>query len=325
MGMGWLSTVVLPYLPRVVFQRDQTGRVLAVRVKMGTTPAPEGGGHADLDTWLIEPVGSGIFSKIEEFWRYRRILKYLAVQSVQRLYVGMNLGILWLFLRPLLPIFISTLIFGSLLNVPSGNVPYFLFFLTGTMNWMLFERSLLWVTRSLEQQRGMIRKMYFPRLLVPVSSVAPAIVDLLIYAGLLLGTILYYWFREGHWYLRVGPSLLLALFAAFLSTLLAIAVGLWTSVWQVYAREVRYTLRYVVRFWNYLTPVLYPLSQVPPEYRWIMFVNPMAPIVEAFKWSVIGEGELHWPALGSAMAVTLVLLMAGTWYFSNAEAATVDN
>jgi lipopolysaccharide transport system permease protein len=240
------------------------------------------------------------------------------------MYVGMNIGIFWLFIRPLLPIFISTVIFGTLLRVPSGSVPYFLFFLTGTTSWMLFERSLLWVTRSLDSQRGLMQKMYFPRLLVPVSAVAPAIIDALTYSGLILCAGCYYLWKDGRWYLSFGPGLLVALAAAALSVLMAIAVGLWTSVWQVRARETRFTLRYFTRFWNYLTPVLYPLSQIPPQYRWVVFLNPMAALVEAFKWGVIGAGELNLPALASAVVVITLTLISGIWYFIHAEATSID-
>jgi lipopolysaccharide transport system permease protein len=189
---------------------------------------------------------------------------------------------------------------------------------------MLFERSLLWVTRSLDSQRGMMQKMYFPRLLVPTSAVAPAVVDAGTYLGLLLCAGLYYLWKDGRWYLTLGPGLLVALAAAMLSVLMAIAVGLWTSVWQVRAREVRFTLRYVLRFWNYLTPVLYPLSQIPPQYHWAVFLNPMAALVEAFKWGIIGEGVLNPQALTSAVVVLALTLASGVWYFNHAEAASID-
>jgi lipopolysaccharide transport system permease protein len=326
-SLRWLSAALAPCVPHAVVARDEWGRANAIHVRFGpqaTAGTGDAGARETADVWVIEPVGSGVLARIQEFWKYRRILKYLAVQAIQRMYVGMNLGILWLFVRPLLPIFISTVVFGSLLQIPSGKVPYFLFFLTGTTCWMLFERSLLWVTRSLDSQRGMMQKMYFPRLLVPVSSVAPAVLDAGTYMGLLLCAGFYYLWKDGRWYLTLGPGLVTAFAAAALSVLLAIGVGLWTSVWQVRVREVRFTLRYVMRFWNYLTPVLYPLSQIPPRYRWAVFLNPMAPLVEAFKWGVIGDGVLNPTALASAVAVIAVTLISGVWYFTHAEAASID-
>jgi homopolymeric O-antigen transport system permease protein len=226
--------------------------------------------------------------------------------------------------RPLLPILISTLIFGGLLNVPSDGVPYFLFFLAGSTSWMLFEQSALWATRSLDMNKGLIKKVYFPRLIVPLSSVAPAIVQAGVYGALLFASVVYYFVHDGRWYVRSGPGLIVALLAAGLSVLFAVAVGLWTTIWQVRFREVRYTLRYVLRFWNYLTPVLYPLSQVPEKYHWVVFLNPMAPVVEAFKWGVLGVGELNVTATISGLSVIVLTLVGGIWYFNRSEATSVD-
>jgi lipopolysaccharide transport system permease protein len=321
----WSGTVS-PYLPQATLVTDSRGHPASIRVSLGAVEAPP----AELVVskkalkWIIEPVGSGVFTQLQEFWRYRRMLWFLSVRGVKRLYVGMNLGIFWLFVRPLLPIAISTLIFGRLLNVPSDGVPYFLFFLAGSTSWMLFEQSAMWATRSLDLNKGLIKKVYFPRLIVPLSSVAPAVVQAGVYGALLFASVVYYFVRDGRWYLRLGPELFVALLAAGLSVLFAVAVGLWTTIWQVKFREVRYTLRYVMRFWNYLTPVLYPLSQVPEKYHWIVFLNPMAPLVEAFKWGVLGIGELNFTATMSGLGVIVLTLFGGIWYFNRSEATSVD-
>lgn len=277
-----------------------------------------------VESWVIEPASSDFLSRLQELWRYRGILKFTAQRALRRLYRGMATGPLWLFIRPLLPIVIGTLIFGNLLKVPSDNVPYFLFFLTGTAIWMLFERSILWVTRSLDQNKGLIKKVYFPRIVIPIASVAPSAMDAIVYTVLLLGAVMYYFMIEGTWYLRIDAALLVAPLVVGLSVVFAIAIGLWTSVWQTRFREVRYTLRYFMRFWHYLTPVLYPLSQVPPEYRWIIFLNPMAPLVETFKWSVLGLGDLNVTALASATGVIGLATLSGIWYFTAVESASVD-
>jgi lipopolysaccharide transport system permease protein len=274
--------------------------------------------------WVIVPQQPGLWSRLRELWDFRLILWFLASRTVVAMYEGTFLGKLWLFLRPLAPLIISAFVFGRLLNVPSGGVPYFLFFLTGLTTWHLFERSLLWVTRSLDMNKGLVKKVYFPRLIVPMSSVAPAVLELSIYTALLAGALLYYLVKDGRWYLVFGPQLLLAPVLIVLTVLLSIGLGFFTSVWQVRARDVRMTLRYVLRFWSYLTPVLYPLSLVPPEYRWLIYVNPMAPIVEAYKWSVLGIGELHLPALASGIGVIAVSLVVGAWYFSRSEENSID-
>ena len=276
------------------------------------------------DTWVIDARRQGIKERVGEFWRYRRIFRFFAVRFLKRMYQGMRLGIAWLFVRPLMPIFISAFIFGSLLEVPSDGVPYFLFFLAGMVTWMLFERSLLWVTRSLQQASGLIKKAYFPRLIVPVASVSPAISDFCVYMLLLLGAIIYYALSEGVWYLRLGPQLLLAPVAVLMAVSLAIAVGLFTSVWQTRVREVRFTMRYVGRFWFFLTPVIYPISQVPPDMRWIIFLNPMASIVETFKWAMLGIGAFYPVPLLFSFLIIVVVMAGGIWYFGYSEATNVD-
>jgi lipopolysaccharide transport system permease protein len=274
--------------------------------------------------WTIEPSRVGVVAAAREFWHYRRLLAFFATQAVKGLYEGTSLGIFWLFARPLLPIFISTFVFGSLLKIPSDGLPYFLFFLTGTSVWMLFDRSLLWATRSLDQQRTLIKKLYFPRLIVPVSSVAPAVVYFGIYLALIVGAAVYFFVTDGRWYLAVGPGWLVALAAAALSIVMAVAIGLFTAVWQTRFREVRYGLRYAMVFWFYLTPVIYPMSQVPPHQHWVIYLNPMASIVETFKWGLLGVGTFPVLPLVSAMAVMLVVLAIGIWYFNRSEAASVD-
>jgi len=220
--------------------------------------------------WVIEPVGEGFVARVKEFWRYRRILWFLSVQQIKGSYQGYSLGIGWLFLRPLLPILISTFIFGNLLNVPSDGLPYFLFFLAGQASWHVFERSLLMVTRSLYQGQGMLKKVYFPRIMAPISSMAISVVWFGTFTGLLILAAFYYLFKDGVWYLRLGPQLLIAPLCVVASLVLSLGIGLFTSVLQLRFREMRYTLRYFTRFWSYLTPVIYPMSLVPPEHRWML-------------------------------------------------------
>ncbi len=310
-------------IPNLHLRRDDAGAVTVVVRPSGAYDL-EGAFEGGPVQWVIEPVGTGLKARLVELWQYRRMLRYFGARSIKRMYQGSSLGILWLFVRPLLPIFISSVIFGRLLGLPSDGVPYFLFFLTGTMVWMLFERSLLWVTRSLSVNKDLIKKVYVPRLLVPISAVAPTVVDFFTYGALFLLSSCYYLIKDGRWYPRFGPFLLFSLLSAALAVCLAIAVGLWTSVWQVKFRETRFTLRYVMRFWNYLTPVMYPLSKVPQKYHWVIFLNPMAPLVETFKWGLLGIGELNWRAFASSVGLIFLMILAGVWYFGRSEGASVD-
>ena len=274
--------------------------------------------------WVIEPVRVGLVARARELWRYRRILWFLAERRIKDRYEGTTLGKFWLFARPLMPIVISTVIFGRLLGVPSDGVPYFLFFLAGTSCWRIFERSVLWVTRSLDQNRGLIKKVYFPRLIAPFSSVAPALTEFGVLFVLLVLACVYYWFYDGTFYLRIGMPMLVALLAVGMAVFLAIAVGLWTSVMQVKHKDVQYSIRYFTQLWQYVTPVIFPLSAVPEQYRLIFFVNPMTPVVEMYKWGLLGIGAFPGAELIVGVAIALLIFAAGVVYFNRSEAASVD-
>ncbi len=325
-GVGRAGVAVARALvPRVALELNDEGQATHLRVTPRASKVldPDRGTSAS-QRWVIEPSGSGLIARLRELSHYRGILKFTAGRSLRKMTTRSTFGRFWLFARPLMPILISTAVFGRILNIPSDGVPYFLFFLTGTMVWMLFERSVLWVTRSLDQNKGLIRKVYFPRLIVPIASVAPSVSDAFVYTSVFIVTVVYYLVSEGRWYLRFDLGLLIAPFVMLMSIVYAISIGLWTTVWQTRFREVRYTLRYFMRFWHYLTPVLYPMSQVPPEYRWILYLNPMAPLVETFKWSLLGLGEVPLTALASALVVIGLTAFSGLWYFTRYETASVD-
>ncbi len=297
--------------------------LLELRRSLGLVarPGPDG---SEREKWTIDPSHTGVRERILEIWRYRRVLVYFSLRYVKGMYEGTTLGIFWLFARPLLPIAISAFIFGSLLKVGSDGVPYFLFFLTGMVTWMLFERGLLFVTRSFDQSKNLLKKVYFPRLIVPFASTMPALVNFAIYMGLLLGVAIYYFIKSGVWHLLFSSRLFAAVYVVVLAVIFSIALGLFTSVWQARFPDVRMTLRYVTRFWSYATPIIYPMSQIPPEHRWIMFLNPMAPIVETFKWATLGVGAFYGGPLLASTAVIAVTFVGGLWYFGRAEAASVD-
>jgi len=299
--------------------------LLELRRTLGLAAAEGKVRPADLDKWVIDASRIGLRERLHEFWRYRRVLSYFSIKSVKSLYEGTTLGIFWLFARPLLPIAISAFIFGKLLQVASDGVPYFLFFLTGSCTWMLFERGLLMVSKSFAQASSLLKKVYFPRLIAPFAATLPAIVNFAIYMGLLIGAAVYYLIVDDRWYLQISPRLLLGGVAIALTLLFTVAVGLWTSVWQVQIPDLKFGLRYAMRFWFYATPVIYPMSQVPPEHRWIVYVNPMAPLVETFKWATLGVGEFPAMPLLSASVVIALVFLGGVWYFGRAEASVIDD
>jgi lipopolysaccharide transport system permease protein len=299
--------------------------LLELRRSLGFAVPQQEPAGADREKWVIDASRAGIMERLREFWRYRRVLSYFSTKYVQGMYKGTRLGPFWLFARPLMPLAISAFIFGNLLDVPSDGIPYFLFFITGNCTWMLFDRGLRFVTRSFDQASGLLKKVYFPRLIAPFAAILPSLVNFAIYLALLVGVSIYYLVKDHHWYLILGPRLLLGVLAIALTVFFTVSVGLWTSVLQSRFEDLKFGLRYMTRFWFYVTPVIYPMSQVPPEHRWLVYVNPMAPLVETFKWSVLGVGEFPVGPLVTACIVIAIVFTGGIWFFGRAEAASIDN
>jgi lipopolysaccharide transport system permease protein len=279
---------------------------------------------AAADMWVIEPQQYRVLDRARELWGYRRLLWYFASDALRRLYSRSALGWFWLVMRVAGPIGLSALIFGGVLEVGSEGVPYFLFFLCGMTTWTVFERGLFYVTRSLEQNRKLVLKVYFPRIILPAAGTAPALVYLAMVLVVMVGAIVYYHHRDGVWYIAFTPRLLAAAGAVLLSLIFTLALGLWTSVLQLRYRDVRYGLRYFMPFWQYLTPIIYPLSAIPPKFHWLAVLNPMTPVVETFKWGTLGIGTVNANGLVTSSVLIILTLVSGVWFFNREESASID-
>jgi lipopolysaccharide transport system permease protein len=275
--------------------------------------------------WVLAPdLRVSAFRRLEEVWRYRRILWFFAVKAVQGLYAKTHLGPVWLIVRPLAPILVASAVFGQVIKVPSDGFPYFLFLLVGTTIWNFFDGPLIFATRGLEANRQLLTKLYLPRLILPAGQMAAGIVEPIVCVGVLIAAVFYYRWVDGLWYVSLTPRLIATIPIALMAMLLALALSLWTSVWQARARDTRFVLMYALSFWYLLTPIVYPVSHLPPAARWAAYVNPMAGPVAAFKWAVLGTGEFPIVALAVSAAVTVVLLGFGLWYFAAVEGQTID-
>ena len=280
---------------------------------------------ADANVWVIAAdTREGLWARLREIWQYRRVLSFFSIKAVQSLYAKTRLGMPWLFIRVLVPLAVGSFVFGSVMDVPSGGVPYFIFFTTGQLAWNFFDGPLIRGSRGLEVNRELLRKLYIPRVILPMGQMAAGLVEPVIVAFVLAGAAAYYRVADGVWYIQTSAGMLRAVLAAALILAFAFAVSLWTSVWQARARDVRFIMRYVVSFWLYFTPVIYPLSMVPAEIRWLAYLNPVTAPVELFKSGVLPNVEFSWPWLGYSAALTLVVLGFGAWYFARTESATMD-
>jgi lipopolysaccharide transport system permease protein len=276
------------------------------------------------DWWEIEPRQHGVIERARELWRYRYLWWYFASQSVSAMWRRTKLGWIWLLFRVTAPVGLNSLIFGGLLGVQSNGPPYFLFFVCGSATWILFERSLLVVTRSLETNRKLVTKVYFPRLILPMSSVAPGLLYLAILLIVMALTVLYYRRHDGVWYITLRPELLVSVASVLVCLVFTVAVGLWTSVLQARYRDVRQGLRYFMPFWMYFTPIIYPVTTVPEQYRWLLSLNPMAAVVESFKWGTLGVGHLSVASVATSLSLIALTLVTGMWFFNREEAASID-
>jgi lipopolysaccharide transport system permease protein len=280
-------------------------------------------GQTDTDVWVIQPRREGLVARLRDVWRYRRLMRFFATRAIRKLYRRTVLGWAWIFIRPLFPLLVNTLIFGGMLGVGSHGVPYFLFLTTGTSLWELFASSVMWGTRSLELNRQFMSRIYVPRLIMPVSSMTPAFVNFGISIGVFLVATVYYKVTTGVVYLT--PSHLgWAVLATALAAFLALGIALWTSVPALQARDVRFTLNYVMGFWVFLTPILYPIK-IPPRYAWAITLNPMAAIANTFKYGVLGiDDVLSFRDLGVAVLICIAVFASGLWFFSRAETDAAD-
>ena len=250
------------------------------------------------ERWEATAGPPGAIATTADVWQYRRLLSFIGDRALRKTYRRTILGWLWLFINPLFPIALRALIFGGLLGVGSNGLPYFLFLLAGTVAWDVFAASLMWGTRALEMHSDLTTQIYHPRAILPLGNMAPALLNLALKVGVFVLALLFYAVQDGRWYLRADFSMLWAFAALGLAFLFALAISFFTSIWAESARDIRFALGQLLSVWYLLTPVLYPMSQVPVEHRQWMLLNPLAIIVETFKWGLFGVGEFYGEAFG---------------------------
>ena len=256
------------------------------------------------ETRVIRPVPAGPVARLGELWRYRWLLSWFSWQSIRGLYANTWLGWIWIPLRPAMNVLIRGVIFGTFLAVPSGGVPYLIFFAAGLALWEFFAQAWYIGTRSLELNRRYLKRIYIPRLIPLIASHARGFVWFAMYMVFFLIVVAYYWIADGVLYLKVGPNLLLAVAAFALLFLLSIAFSLFTSVYSLKARDPRFIVRYAMSVWFYLTPVIYPLAAVPADFRAIALANPPTAPMELFREGLLGVGSASRWRSGSLSALS---------------------
>lgn len=227
------------------------------------------------------------------------------------------LGAAWAILQPVLTMVVFSIIFGRLAKLPSNGIPYPIFTFTALLPWQLFAFALTNSSNSLVGDQKLISKIYFPRLVIPLSSVLAGVVDFAIAFVVLLGLMAWYGIGITSAVLLLPVFLLLALTSAM-------AVGLWLSALNVQYRDIRYVVPFLTQFWMYATPIAYSSELIPEKFRWLYSLNPMTGVVEGFRWVILGKSNLDMVSLGVSAFVVIALLIGGLYYFKRMESSFAD-
>jgi lipopolysaccharide transport system permease protein len=257
---------------------------------------------------VFEPRRPGILNSLREAWRFRRFSYFFGQRFMEKRFSRTWLGMLWVPLRPGISLATRVFVYGGLIGIASGHVPYSLAFLVGTAAWQLFYESIYWSVRSIELNRRMIRSSYMPRSLLVFSAVIPSIVDFIVNMSFVAIAVGYYLLRAHHLYIHVGLHLLLVPAGLLLMLLMGLGVGLAMVGVNARARDLRFSLPFVLGFLYFLTPVIYPLTQFPEKYRRFAELNPMTGAVEMVK-----DGFFQTHSLSPDAALVTVVVVALLW------------
>ncbi len=253
---------------------------------------------------------------LRELWAYRELLYFLTWRDIKIRYKQTLLGAAWAIIQPLFAMLLFTLFFGRLARMPSDGVPYPLFAYAGLVPWTFFANAVANSGNSLVGSTNLITKVYFPRLIIPAAAVAAGLLDFAI-AFVLLAPMLIYYGVSISWTLLMLPPLIL------LITVLALGVGMLMSALNVRYRDVRYALPFLIQLWLFASPVIYPSSIMPEQWKWILLLNPMTGIIEGFRASLFGK-SFDWSAMALAAVCTLSIIVISAYVFRRVEETFAD-
>ncbi len=277
-----------------------------------------------LPVTVIAPAGGGVGLRLSELWAYRELLYYLTLRDVQIRYKQAFLGVAWALLQPVLTMLVFAFLFGRVAHLaPENGLPYNLYILAALLPWQLFAGALARSSGSLVGNANLITKIYFPRLIIPLAAVAAALVDFL-WSLLVLAVMLPWYAWRGAFHPSVGwPLLMLPLFV-LLALLAALAVGLWLSALNVQFRDVQYVVPFLVQIWLFVSPVAYAPGHITSTLgRTLFSLNPMVGVIQGFRWALLGTAPPD-ASMAISLAVMLVLLVSGLFYFRRMERLFAD-
>jgi lipopolysaccharide transport system permease protein len=273
--------------------------------------------NSTIQTTIIEPKKGWIPIDLKEIWNYRELLYFLTKRDIKVRYKQTVLGGLWAIIQPVFTMIVFTLFFGRLAKMPSDGIPYPIFVYAGLLPWTYFANALSASGNSLVGSANLITKVYFPRLIIPASASMAGLLDFFI-AMLVMGAMMIYY--------QFVPSIgiLLFPFLVGLTFLCAVGVGLWLSALNVQYRDIRYVIPFLIQLWMFVSPVIYPISMVPQKYQWLLALNPMGGVIEAYRASLLGHMPINWFLLGLSTVIIIILFLSGLYYFRRMEKTFAD-
>jgi len=265
----------------------------------------------------IRPSRGWVALRLKDLWEYRELLYFLAWRDVKVRYKQTVLGAAWAIIQPFMTMVVFTIFFGRLAKIPSDGIPYPIFAYTALVPWTFFANSLNQSSNSLVNNTNLITKVYFPRLVVPFSAVISGIIDFAIAFLVLIGMMLYY---------KMIPTanIIWLPFLLVLILILSLGVGFWLSALNVEFRDVRYVVPFLTQFWMFATPIVYPSSLLSEPWRTLYGLNPMAGVIEGFRWTLLGTDATRIPILVVSSVVSLVFFVTGAFYFRRMEKTFAD-
>ncbi|MGE0821959.1 MAG: ABC transporter permease [Candidatus Binatia bacterium] len=265
----------------------------------------------------IEPTRGWISLRLDELWQYRELLYFLTWRDISVRYKQTVLGAAWAIIQPFFTMVVFSLFFGRLAKIPSDDIPYPIFSYAALVPWTFFANGLSQSANSLVGSANLIKKVYFPRLAIPIATVFAGIVDFLLAFIILLGMMLYY---------GIVPTLnIVWLPLLFLLALTcSLGVGLWLSALNVQYRDVRHTVPFIAQFWMFATPIAYPSSLLAESWRTVYALNPMVGVIEGFRWALLGTATAPGAMILASALVAVAILVGGMLYFRRMEKTFAD-
>ncbi len=252
-----------------------------------------------------------------ELWRFRELGYFFVWRAIKIRYKQTLIGAAWAVIQPIATMLVFSVFFGYLGKMPSGKLPYPVFYFGGLLPWTYFAGALQSVTNSVVEQQHVVTKVYFPRLLLPISAVIPSLLDFTIGLLVFVPVLFAYHLAPGMAILALPAFLLLAVAAA-------LSVGLWLAALNSLYRDVRHLVPFMVQIWMFLSPVVYPSTMVPEHWRWLYGLNPMVGVIEGFRWALTGRGQPPDLPLALSTVAVLIVLIGGLAFFSRMEGTIAD-